>query len=516
MEDLKIREKVLSLMEMTQRSEEDVCCALYECDNDLDRAVIFLLEQLPINAFATTSKKRKNKNKEDNTVVEEEWNESQNLYETKDKNRNRGSGQPLIRNGLARLRDKRREERNNNSDFKVDLFRPGPDHDRFRNSKPSGVRSEKSNRNILNSSRGHFRGSKSRNHEHHEIDAWDASQGLRNDQNKQNEITIDTWGDWDNEEYTGSLNDTKVFTPSASSVQPVEGQTEISVGGLNLDQPSISSTSPQNETYNMVIVSSSGNSSSSNQSQYPERHSGSSAAQQLRQALELPQLQTSSLSAEQTQYVSTVSPQNLNSNSSYQAAVQFPVAFTNTNQYNSDQMISSQQASQIRRHRARVPPPSKIPSSAVEMPGDSLNSIGYLDVQFGGLDLGNDDAFESIIEKYGSVMESSQTVSSTEISEFQSKSNNLQTSLSSTGLQASQMLSNSETVSQNDGLSCRTSNSGSLSGANTSNFTLNKPDPYLQSTSSFSTNPKISSYQQNSYTSSFSSTQVSYFENLLT
>jgi hypothetical protein len=48
-------------MEMTQRSEEEVCCALYECDNDMDRAVIFLLETLPVGAFATTSKKKKNR-----------------------------------------------------------------------------------------------------------------------------------------------------------------------------------------------------------------------------------------------------------------------------------------------------------------------------------------------------------------------------------------------------------------------------------------------------------------------
>ena len=34
--------------------------------------------------------------------------------------------------------------------------------------------------------------------------------------------------------------------------------------------------------------------------------------------------------------------------------------------------------------RARLPPPSKIPASAVEMPGESLAN---LDVQFGGLDL---------------------------------------------------------------------------------------------------------------------------------
>lgn len=50
-EDPKMREKVASLMDMTQRSEEEVCCALYECDNDLDRAVIFLFEALPVVSF---------------------------------------------------------------------------------------------------------------------------------------------------------------------------------------------------------------------------------------------------------------------------------------------------------------------------------------------------------------------------------------------------------------------------------------------------------------------------------
>lgn len=47
-DDPKMREKVASLMETTQRTEEEVCCALYECDYDLDRAVIFLFETLPV------------------------------------------------------------------------------------------------------------------------------------------------------------------------------------------------------------------------------------------------------------------------------------------------------------------------------------------------------------------------------------------------------------------------------------------------------------------------------------
>lgn len=47
-DDPKMREKVASLMETTQRTEEEVCCALYECDNDLDRAATFLFETLPV------------------------------------------------------------------------------------------------------------------------------------------------------------------------------------------------------------------------------------------------------------------------------------------------------------------------------------------------------------------------------------------------------------------------------------------------------------------------------------
>lgn len=43
------------------------------------------------------------------------------------------------------------------------------------------------------------------------------------------------------------------------------------------------------------------------------------------------------------------------------------------------------------KQRPRIPPPSKIPSSAVEMPGDAVNSsIGILDVQFGAMDFGAD------------------------------------------------------------------------------------------------------------------------------
>jgi hypothetical protein len=120
----------------------------------------------------------------------------------------------------------------------------------------------------------------------------------------------------------------------------------------------------------------------------------------------MPQINSSgsSLSAEQSQYFNTLSSQNsalqLQQQQQQQASVinayqQQPVQYSssaytqqtanNTSSYG-DQVMMSQPV--VRRQKARVPPPSKIPSSAVEMPGDALNNMGYIDVQFGGVDYG--------------------------------------------------------------------------------------------------------------------------------
>lgn len=48
-------------MEISERSEEDSCLALYECDNDVELAAIYLLEHLEVGALITTTKKKKNK-----------------------------------------------------------------------------------------------------------------------------------------------------------------------------------------------------------------------------------------------------------------------------------------------------------------------------------------------------------------------------------------------------------------------------------------------------------------------
>lgn len=119
-------------METTQRSEEDVCYALYECDNDVEKAVIYLLETLEVGAFATTSKKKKNRSaastneantagggnsggddwddmaNNNNTSVSSNSNNNTNSNNIMSDNRDRSRGRGGIRGsrgGLGRPRD---------------------------------------------------------------------------------------------------------------------------------------------------------------------------------------------------------------------------------------------------------------------------------------------------------------------------------------------------------------------------------------------------------------------------
>lgn len=496
-------------MEMTQRSEEDVCCALYECDNELDRAVIFLLEQLPINAFATTSKKKKNKNKEEKHRSESEWNESQGPHEFKDRNRARGAGNTEFKNHGNRIKDKKRNDNNESSmEFKVDTFRPANDRERNKNPRSSNIRS--SNRNNTTSSRSTYRTNKARTQDHQEIDAWDASQGIMSEQNQQ-QITIDTWGDWDNEEYTGSLNDTKVFTPSTSISAPISGAHDIVNASNALDkQKVIKSSTHQAEPFNSIVTSPI-NLTSSNQKQYSDINS---ATTQIGRNIDVTSHQHKSLSEEQSQYFNALSSQNTHSYP--QNNVQFASTFGNSNQFGSEQIIATQQTNHNRKpQKARVPPPSKIPSSAVEMPGDSINTVGYIDVQFGGLDLGNDDSLDATVEKFNSPgLDGSTVIQGKEVNDFAIKSSQ-KPSLSGAAQQNAHLHPSADVINQNESVSPRTPSSatGTMINNSSSSFAMNKNDNYLQSSntnynSSFSTASKLS--YANSYgNTNFSAAQVS-------
>lgn len=370
-------------MEMTQRSEEDVCCALYECDNDLDRAVMFLFEQLPVNAFATTSKKKKNRqaaNNADGNAGDGDWNNENtapNSGSKDDRGRpggnrreggglsGRGGGRDGGRGGGVRRGDNNNRSNNGTSNFKVDTFRSDGgergrgsgnrrggdrgDASTFRSGGDSNWRYQQRGDRDNNRGGGYREKRPNRNQEENmqQIDSWEPSQGVTADQQKQ-EVQIDTWGDWDNEEYTGSLTDTKVFTPSTSTSATTTGQSSEKQQSDQLSvPPGLNPPSQQIDSYSSAITSGQGQQQQqqttasvvaggnvTNQTQYPEIHSGTTAAQHLRQALEMPQIQSSTLSAEQSQYFNTLSSQNSNVNA-YQTAgaVQYQASYGAATQY---------------------------------------------------------------------------------------------------------------------------------------------------------------------------------------
>lgn len=222
------------------------------------------------------------------------------------------------------------------------------------------------------------------------------------------------------------------------------------------------------QRYSSTVVSSTATASAvvnnnNSQVQYPDMHiPQTTSTQHLRQALDMQQLNSSSLSAEQSQYFNSLSSQNStqqnpNIVNSYQpvVSVQYTASpFAATNNY-ADQVVAGQQQAQSianrNSKRARVPPPSKIPSTAVEMPVDTLNNIGYLDVQFGGLDFGTEDSFDTMSEKFQatSIVDNSQTVGSSDITnDYQQKPSVQQATTG--GLQASQLTDSLS--AQNDNL----------------------------------------------------------------
>lgn len=535
MDDPKMREKVSNLMETTQRSEEDVCYALYECEYDLDRAVIFLLETLPVGAFATTSKKKKNRlvsvsgngngtGTNDANAGDGEWNNNENNSSSggggsgtgaashqnaggadgRDKSRSRGGargGSGGGSRGGGRPRD----------------LRSGGENDRNGGENWRG-------RGRISGGRGGYGGSRGgrggrmgprgqgrdpirtpRNQDHQEIDSWDSTQVslTNNNANDHTNKSEDTWGDWDNEEYTGSLSDTKVFTPSTHQNQ-VTVPTELSAPpGLEQINPPPLQQQPTAEDlvqqYSTTVVSSTATAAAAaaavnNSVQYPELLS--------RQKIDvvMPQINSasSSLSAEQSQYFKQLSAQNsnlqgtnnVNVNSTYQQSqsVQY-----STTPYGNNTAYNDQVQQPVRRQRARVPPPSKIPSSAVEMPGDTLNNIGYLDVQFGGLDFGTEDTgFE---QQQGNVA-TNLVEAKTDVSDYQTKPSGVPKSNLQSGLQTSQNVSKNFALpscsylfsfsSQTDNLPAsyaqRTSNIPIPSSVHTGTQLdqLTKADPYNQ------------------------------------
>ncbi|XP_055921490.1 protein lingerer isoform X8 [Eupeodes corollae] len=569
-EDPKMPEKVATLIEMTQRSEEEVCCALYECDNNLERAVVFLLETLPVGAFETLKKKKsRTANSASENTGESDWADGNANTDKREKSRNRSSTRGG-RGGNDSRGWRGREARENERNLADSSGRGGGEGgyrggNRGRGSSRGGSYVGRGGRGGRLGQRGMGRDQGSRSNysrhqdqDHQEVELWDntIATNAEKQQQQQQQQQDDAWGDWDNEEYVGSLKDSKVFT--TSNLQQSQQPAVVGVGSADLSAPPglelhLGATQQQQQPpqqqsshignddmaqqYSSAVVNNNSSvavsgSGTLNPSQFPDIHSSNAGHNMRMSSLETQQMNSSStLSAEQSQYFNSLTSQNAAAAAAAAAAVAAAAVSQQTGSVNSyqnssvqyptsyatvfgDQNVSSQPA--VRRARAKVPPPSKIPSTAVEMPGDTLNNIGYLDVQFGGLDFGTEDSFDALPEKFNSsaTIDNQQIVQTQDVvsNDYQSKANSQQQAVLSAGLQNSQISDSltsgySQRSSSNIQQQQNASSVGSMSAqTNSSLDQLSKNDPYNQS------NTSNAAGYQSSYNSSSSANKSSSYQ----
>lgn len=148
------------------------------------------------------------------------------------------------------------------------------------------------------------------------------------------------------------------------------------------------------------------------------------------------------------------------------------------------------------------------------MPGDVLNNIQYLDVQFGGLDFGTEESFDTLSEKFNQTnMEPPQTVQNSDVAmEFQVKSTQPSNSSASnlnvsTGLSSSQIENRPSTFPQ------RTNNTQSATVNNTVNNNTNNALDQLNKSEHFNqVNSTASSVYQTASSYSASSAKPNIYQ----
>ncbi|XP_045481487.1 protein lingerer isoform X5 [Harmonia axyridis] len=425
-EDLK--SKVQHLIEMTQRSEEEVCLALHDCNYDLQQAANMLYDHMTGSQWSVKKKKsrqpsnKQDKQTNDESANTEEWNENQGS-DHRDKPRSKSGGPNYRRGGDGgsrgwRGREKQENERNLDPDSRNDFGRE-------RRGRPGGSAGGRGGgRGGRGGGRGRYppRGGNRNNSYNKPIDTWD-----NNNPNTWDNNTVpntnpveETWDDfpgtdeWSTEEYTGSLADTKIFTPSANVKLDVQMENQHE-GPLDTASQQLSQTLQINQQGGQIPP------------QSPVPMVGTLNAAQTKYLNQLTQqnndkytniqtFQSQTYENQSQQYnagAPTVTSQGFNSTQTYGGQQsntyvnsKYPVA---NNYGTSPEAVPSQQPLRTKTQRARVPPPSKIPSSAVEMPGDLNSSIGYLDVQFGAMDFMSDSSsFDGVVDqKYGGTNNSS-------------------------------------------------------------------------------------------------------------
>lgn len=438
-EDPTFKERVKQVMEVTRRTEDEVIMALHDSDGDFNRAVNDLLEGVSPEWEVKKKKARQPSSSKQNTeqlgVQDEggEWDSDRRIQ--------RGGGPPRMRGRVIhdnrgwRGRENKENERNMEESGRDSGFQGG--NRRGRGGLGRSGRGGRGGGRGLGPRTFANRGDQSSSSHsfNRPIETWTGSE----EQSIQ-EPKMDAWNnlepseDWDNEEYQGSLADTKVFTPSTSltdeqKLQDLQSQAIQTVTLTPLQQEDLPKLSE------MPVIQQSLGPQQSQASQHPVL---SLSGIQLNQQSNT--ISSGSLTAAQSQYFTQLSQQS-------------GEALKTAGQPSYSSTISSQPQRQTKQ-RPRIPPPSKIPSSAVEMPGDAVNStMGILDVQFGAMDFGADTSSldGSLSDKY--------TASTTISIDMNSNSNTSNTTSSTTNsldmesVQSSNQYNTSGQMLANDSLS---------------------------------------------------------------
>lgn len=356
-DDPDLPRKVNQLVELTNCSADAAIIALHDANNDLDCAIVALLEGETEGDWEVSGKKKKSKQSTQQTAPSagegeagnggvasgrgREWN--------RDRERSRSSrgGPPRLR-GRGRGRDNKENVEEGDGDTfngtRGRGSRGGP-----RTSNGPG-RETSGGRGGSRSGRGGYgrRGPRAAS----STETWE--DGNTND-GYSLMTNVESWGvqdfpsaeDWDNEEYIGSLVETKVFTPSqaASAATPVAAN--------------VPESSPLTNGSSQI-----GSSVEAATSQVHYSAVNNSTQQGIDLNALLQKTAVSGGAVVQQQYL-----QYSQATDALKAAMG---------------VVSS--SSKSKTLRSKIPPPSKIPLSAVEMPDDPL--VAGLDVKFGTLDFG--------------------------------------------------------------------------------------------------------------------------------
>ncbi|KAL0860725.1 hypothetical protein ABMA27_010061 [Loxostege sticticalis] len=360
-----VRRMVLELMEMTRRTEEEVCSALHDSDNDMVAACNLLLEesQRIQGEWQTSEKKKKKPPAAGNGEVE---------TRARPPNRpRRGEGEGGRGGGAAGA--------------------GGAPSVRGRGG--FGARGGGAGGRGGRGARGARRGAPGRPQRPHRLDHdWPDTNLTGNNMGD----PFPTTEDWDNEEWSGSLSDTKVFTPSASAAAASEPEPQPQANQEDWDTPEANGpTESHIPTYtyhnphhhhSLIDAAGAASTGSPGARASPARSTPPAPADAYHHHQQ-PMGMSGSLSAAQSQYLSQLTQQSQrHDNSVYTAAYG---------------VYGENMAAQRKPQRARVPPPSKIPMSAVEMPGGGeAGAAMFLDVQFGALE---PDALDSQVLRVCSV-----------------------------------------------------------------------------------------------------------------